>query len=48
MLQLACVQAANKPGNKHVYIALTTPLKYFHYSPQTSRVSEETKKTPKK
>ena len=34
MLQLACVQAANStPGIKHVYIALTTLWKYFHYSP---------------
>ena len=35
LLQLACVQAANNtPGIAHVYKALTTLWKHFHYSPK--------------
>ena len=37
LLQLACMQAANSTtGIKHVYTTLTTPWKYFHYSPNRS------------
>ena len=35
LFQLACVQAANTTtGIKHVYVALTTLWKFFHYSPK--------------
>ena len=45
MLQLACVQAANStPGIKHVYTALTTLWKYFHYSPKRAESLKEIQK----
>ena len=44
--QLACVQAANHTtGIKHVYTALTTLWKFFHYSPKRA-VSEGGKASP--
>lgn len=42
LLQLACVQAANKtPGINHVYTTLTTLWKHFHYSPKRAEGLKE-------
>ena len=42
LLQLACVQAANKtPGIAHVYRTLITLWKHFHYSPKRAECLKE-------
>ena len=42
LLQLACVQAANKtPGIAHVYQTLTALWKHFHYSPKRAQCLKE-------
>ena len=42
LMQLACVQAANNtPGIAHVYKALTTLWKHFHYSPKRAECLKE-------
>ncbi len=46
MLQLTCVQAANNTaGIQHVYTALTTLWKYFHYSPKRTESLKEIQRT---
>ena len=45
LLQLACVQAANRtPGIKHIYTTLTTLWKFFYYSPKRSECLKEVQK----
>lgn len=42
MLQLACIQAANRTTRiKHVYTTLTSLWKYFHYSPKRAQSLKE-------
>ena len=41
LLQLACVQSANKTGIAHVYRTLTTLWKHFHNSPKRAECLKE-------